>query len=142
MNEHQRLHQSSEQAKAASEKARHDVSLHLFVLGERTLTFQHHANEAEREQKLASLHAQSETKTGLAAPAGADQTAAPVAAAPVAGAPLATGHHDAGYAQQPIVGQQQAVGGVPQQTTAVHPQGYTGAQPTEGQQIAGAVRHM
>lgn len=74
------------------------------------------------------MHAQSETGTGIAAPHG--QTAAPVAGAPVAGAPVA---HDAGYAQQPIAGQQ-AVGGVPQQTTAVHP--------TEGQQVAGAVRQM
>jgi hypothetical protein len=100
-------------------------------------------NAAEREQKLASLHAQSDTGTGIAAPHGETQTAAPVAAAPVVGAPVAAGHHDAAYAQQPIagqqpiVGQQQAVGGVPQQTTATYAQ-----QPTEGQQVAGAVRQM
>jgi hypothetical protein len=63
-------------------------------------------NAAEREQKLASLHAQSDTGTGIAAPHGETQTAAPVAAAPVVGAPVAAGHHDAAYAQQPIAGQQ------------------------------------
>jgi hypothetical protein len=89
---------------------------------------QHHTNAAERESKLASLHAQSETGTGIAAPHG--QTAAPVAGAPVAGAPIS---NEAGYAQQPIAGQQ-AVGGVPQQTTAAYP--------TEGQQVTGAVRQM
>jgi hypothetical protein len=107
---------------------------------------QHHAHDTERESKLASLHAQSETGTGVAAAGHHDQApSAPVAGAPIAGAGAGTGvgHQDAGYAQQPVAGQHgQAVGGVPQQNVGLQGQGVTGAQPTEGQQVAGAVRHM
>lgn len=142
------MHQSTEQAKAVADKAQRDVSHMPLIVLVVADDMQHHAHETERESKLASLHAQSETGTGVAAAGHHNQTpTAPVAGAPIAGAGTGVGHQEAGYAQQPMAGQpiagQPIAGqGVPQQNVGVQGQGLTGAQPTEGQQVAGAVRHM